>query len=122
MNNDIYSTLDDIKEIIAWKDKRIESLTKENQELKSEHYKDETLAKMQSDLERIRKDYFRGFPITEDEGIAINKWIKAHCKEKHNGIISGGAIGGSFTYSFIPTSIGVIGEIQCSCGDSYCFK
>ncbi len=102
MNSDVYNTLDDIKEIIAWKD--------------------ETIAKMRSDLIQLRQNYFRGFPITEDEGIAINKWIKAHCKEKHNGIIGGGAIGGSFIYNFRPTSIGVIGTIQCSCGDSYCFR
>lgn len=32
-----------------------------------------------------------------------------------------GCIGGNYSYIFIPTSIGIIGEIQCSCGEKFTF-
>ena len=48
------------------------------------------------------------------------KWADERLTEmnRHNG----GAIGGTFTYEFIPTSIGTIGTIKCTCGDSFTFE
>lgn len=83
-------------------------LRKENERLKSEVYKDEELAKMKSEYDRMKEDYFRGFPISEEEHKKINEWIDEQMK-KHPGI--GGAIGGRFTYEFLPTGIGTAGTI-----------
>lgn len=62
------------------------------------------------------------FEITEKELKEINKWINKHVEEKHNGNHYAGAIGGRFSYKFTPTSIGDIGEIICSCGESFLFR
>ena len=93
----------------------VENLKKENAELKSEHYKDEQLSNMKDKLNRMEKDYYRGFPISEEEEEQINKFQDKYRKYY-------GAIGGAFTYKFTPTSIGVVGEVFAPNGESLVFK
>ena len=62
------------------------------------------------------------FEVSDKEMKDIEKWKKKHIKKKHGGSYYSGAIGGRFTYSFIPTSIGDIGTIKCSCGEEHTFK
>ena len=93
----------------------VENLKKENAELKSEHYKDEQLSNMKDKLNRMEKDYYRGFPISEEEEAQINKFQDKYRKYY-------GAIGGAFTYKFTPTSIGVIGEVIAPNNESLVFK
>lgn len=93
----------------------VEILKKENAELKSEHYKDEQLSNMKDKLNRMEKDYYRGFPISEEEEAQINKFQDKYRKYY-------GAIGGAFTYKFTPTSIGVIGEVIAPNSESFVFK
>ena len=63
-----------------------------------------------------------GFVIYNEEYEAIEQWKQKHEKEKHNGKMKHGAIGGSYTYEFTPTSIGVIGSVKCRCGEKFVFK
>ena len=105
---------------------RIDLLEKENKKLKEENYKDEELRDMKKNLEKMRADYNRGFPISESEQQRLDEWITEHELQKHprpeNGISPrGGVIGGSYTYLFTPTSIGIVGRIECSCGETFCF-
>ena len=93
----------------------VENLKKENAELKSEHYKDEQLSNMKDKLNKMEKDYYRGFPISEEEEAQINKFQDKYRKYY-------GAIGGAFTYKFTPTSIGVIGEVIAPNNESLVFK
>jgi hypothetical protein len=125
-NNNLDACLDQIKEINEYKDTRIKALEDENKKLKDEHYKNEELQKLVEANKRLSDEMKYGFPITEEENEAITKWRTAHIKKKHwdsknKCPKSQGAIGGGFTYEFIPTSIGVIGTIKCSCGESFCF-
>lgn len=97
-------------------------LKAENEKLKSEHYKDAEIQRLLVEVENWKKRINGSFEISEDECLAINEWKEKHILEKHNGNKYAGAIGGRFKYIFTPTSIGEIGEIECSCGEKFCFK
>lgn len=97
-----------------------EYLREEIKKVKSETYKDEELAMMKKEYNQMSKDYYRGFPISEEEDNKINEWIKKQM-EKHPGRL--GAVGGRFTYEFLPTSIGTAGTvIDSSTGDKFNFQ
>ena len=85
--------LDDIKadfqklyDNYRWVSARIEHLEKENKRLKSDAYKDEELTKMKSEYDRMKEDYFLGFPISKEEWEKIKVWqnkiIDKSTKEK----------------------------------------
>ena len=75
----------------------------------------------------MKEDYWRGFPISEDEKKLIDDWKERHEAEVHEVITldqklkRGGCIGGNYSYHFTPTSIGVSGKIKCSCGAEFEF-
>lgn len=104
------------------------NLIKENKQLKEQNYKDKELTKMKDRLSHMEADYYRGFPISEDEQKSIQEWMDQHDQEAHNcytlddKLRRGGCIGGTYKYEFIPTSIGVIGTVKCSCGASFTFQ
>ena len=102
-----------IKHKFQGQEDRINYLENENKALKDEHFKDETIAALTAEIEDLeRRD---GFMIYPDESEKINEWLKDH---NHYS----GAVGGNITYSFTPTSIGIIGTVKCSCGKSLCFR
>lgn len=106
--------------------KRVDYYQEEYQKLKDEKWKDSELQKMKEELIKVKQDAARGFLISEDESEAINDWIKDHEKKKHprpkDAFPRGGAIGGCYTYEFVPTSVGIFGSIKCTCGDSFTFQ
>ena len=79
-------------------------LRKEIEKVKSEKYADEELSKMKEEYERMKNDYYRGFPISEKEDKKIHEWIEGQMKKNSS-------IGGRFRYEFIPTGIGTVGTI-----------
>ena len=107
---------------------RIRRLESENKKLKEENYKDEELATMKSQLEAMQKDYYRGFPISEEEQKSIREWMDKHDEEVHNcrtlkdKLRRGGCVGGTYKYEFVPTSIGTVGTVKCSCGAEFTFQ
>lgn len=109
-------------------EKRIKYLEEENKKLKDEHYKDSEMQKMEAELKKAKEDLYRGFPISEKEQEKIREWELKHDAEKHGlktleqRLGAGGCIGGRLTYHFIPTSIGDIGEVECSCGEKFTFQ
>ncbi len=62
---------------------RIKYLEEENRKLKDAAYKDAEMAKMKSQFDEMKKDYYRGFPITESENQKIKEWMKEHDVEAH---------------------------------------
>ena len=117
-----------IKNTVETKDKRIEYLEKENKKLKDEAYKDNELKAMQKQLERMKADYRRGFPMTEAEEKAIEKWHKEHnakvhkLKTEEDRIRASGCCGGGLTYCYIPCALGVLGYVKCHCGAEFTFS
>lgn len=97
----------------------ISSLQEENKKLREEHYKNEELQQMKERVEKAEKDLYRGFPITEEEDKRLKEWINNHEKEHSGGH---GCCGGKYSYIFLPTSIGTVGTVKCSCGKSFDFQ
>ena len=99
---------------------RNDYLREEIEKIKSEKYADEELSRLKSEYDKMKLDYYRGFPISEEEDKNIKEWIKNQQK-KNPGI--GGAAGGRFTYKFTPTGLGTSGTIIDSfTGDEFTFQ
>lgn len=123
---DAFETLDEVKETIQELVKINNRLQNENKKLKDEHYKDKKIQELQEKIETMQEDMHRGFSISKEQNERIKSWTAQHLRADHK--INpetqnyGGAIGGTFSYKFIPTSIGVIGEVKCTCGKKFCFQ
>ena len=107
--DDIKKTLQQVYDHYRIICNRNDYLKKEIEKVKSEKYADEELSRLKSEYDKIKSDYYRGFPISEEEDKNIKEWIKNQ-QEKNPGI--GGAAGGRFTYRFTPTGLGTSGEIK----------
>ena len=117
---DIKKTLQQVYDHYRSVCNRNDYLKKEIEKVKSEKYADEELSRLKSEYDRMKSDYYRGFPISEEEDKNIKEWIKSQ-QEKNPGI--GGAAGGRFTYKFIPTGLGISGTIIDSfTGDEFTFQ
>jgi len=108
-----------LKEKFLRQEERIEHLENQVKQLNDEAYKDEEMAKMKAKVKEMQADYWRGFPISEEEDKAIKNWMKNHEKDHPGGH---GCSGGKYTYCFIPTAIGTIGTIKCGCGAEFDFQ
>ena len=102
--------LDEVRDMIIELEEYSESLRKANEELQSDHYKDNALSDMKHKLEENKNDIGRGFPITKNEAEALEKWKDNHIKIKHNASSSGKW---NFIYEFYPASVGTFGTCRC---------
>lgn len=84
--------------------------------------RDEKIQELLTEIETLKKRGYGVFSITPEEQELIKVWKNQHIQEDHHGDSYAGAIGGNWTYQFTPTSIGVIGEIKCSCGKKFTFR
>lgn len=111
---DIAEVFESIKKSILWHKKAADTLREKVNYLESESYKDEELQDMKAQLQEMQKDYYRGFPITKEELDSVHKWQEEHDAAEHSNPNSyHGAIGGGYTYEFVPTSIGTFGTCYC---------
>lgn len=118
---DIETALEDLKYLYIRQQEENDRLRNQNKELQDEHWKDETLQKMKARLDLVEDNARRGFPISEEENRKIVEWQQKHIQEKHKGNGYAGAIGGRFSYIFIPTGIGTFGSCRCTCGEEFTF-
>ena len=118
--DDIKKTLQQVYDHYRIVCNRNDYLTKEIEKVKSEKYADEELSRLKSEYDKMKSDYYRGFPISEEEDKNIKDWIKKQ-QEKNPG--SEGAAGGRFTYRFTPTGLGTVGTIiDGFTGDEFTFQ
>lgn len=107
---------------------RIKYLEEENRKLKDAAYKDAEMTRMKLQYEEMKADYYRGFPITENEKQKVEEWMKKHDAESHGAanntdrLRRAGCCGGNYSYEFIPTSIGTVGHVKCGCGAKFEFQ
>lgn len=89
--------------------------TRENEIIKK---KDEQIAKFETKLHEyeLKKWDIINFGFSEEELNEAGKWIEEHYKNSGH---RGGAAGGNFSYIIIPTGLGIIKEVKCSCGASH---
>lgn len=57
------------------------------------------------------------FDLSESQTEQAVAWVDKHTKEKHPKPRHDGAIGGRYTWSFTPTSIGMVAKVTCACGE-----
>ena len=118
--DDIKKTLQQVYDHYRIVCNRNNYLTKEIEKVKSEKYADEELSRLKSEYDKMKSDYYRGFPISEEEDKNIKEW-KKNQQKKNPGI--GGAAGGRFTYKFTPTGLGTVGTIiDGFTGDEFTFQ
>lgn len=108
INQDIRKVLQELYDHYRSIQNRNEYLKNELERVKSDKFKDEELAKMKSEYEKMKAEYYRGFAISEDEDDLIKEWEK-HMIEKYPA--NSGAIGGRFRYEFVPTGVGTVGTV-----------
>ena len=119
-NQELYNMLDAIKETLEAREDVEQNLRKALAKARDEAYASDEMQQMKAELEKAKRDLYRGFGISEEEMEKISKWQEEHEAKVHNlktlkqRAFSGGAIGGGYTYEFIPTSIGVIGTCKCN--------
>lgn len=90
------------------KDKQIESLKQKNHCLKSEHYKDEEIVRLEEQIKKQKEAMNYGFPITKEQHEKIMELCRKHEWEKH-----GRKGTGYFNYCFCNTEIGTFGWMEC---------
>ena len=114
----IMAIIDRINDAEIKKDEAYKQLEEWNKDEEIQELKNK-IESLQNKLNNIRR---YSFEITREEHEAIEEWKKKHVEEKHNGDTYAGAIGGRYKYIFVPTSIGTVGSIKCSCGETFCFS
>lgn len=131
----VFTDIRDIEDICQELKALVEDLQDEKQYLQdalstlsSEKWRDEELQKLKEERDKIRQDSYRGFPISEKEMKAIREWQYNHDVEQHglltetDRLRSKGAIGGSYAFDFVGTSIGTFGSCYCSACRSKAIK
>jgi hypothetical protein len=123
-----HKIIEELKTRFDQQENRIKYLEEQNKKLQEENWAEEKCQEMQSQYKAMQEDYYRGFPISKEENQKIQNWKKIHDATEHNAdtlekrVKLEGASGGRFKYIFIPTSIGTVGYIKCSCGKDFCFR
>ena len=113
--------VNEVTDLITTLEEQKEQLREENVKMKNEFYATGEFLRLQAQLDEAQRQLKIGFPISEEEYDAIKAWQTKHNAEYHKGS-KFASIGGRFTYIFIPTSIGITGDVKCSCGAEFCFR
>lgn len=106
--------IENLKNLYEYQKTQIEKLVEKNAELSADGWKDKELQDMREQLNSAKNELHNGFGIKPDIKKAIEDWQREHIKVRHSHTQSRSAIGGEFTYTFSPTSIGTFGTCTCN--------
>lgn len=116
---------EDAKQYIDWLLTEYEAMRKEVMAFREGTRHDEIIKQKNGQIEALRDELNKyrhkefivsEFGFSEEELADAGKWTEKHYKESKH---SGGAAGGNFSYIIIPTGLGIIKEVKCSCGASH---
>ena len=99
-------------------EREVKLLIEENAHLKSEHYKDDEIKRLNDQIEEYKEERRYGFPISKKSQEKIDKWMITHecpCKDKRSFGIS------EYRFALIP-GIGYDSYVKCNCGAEFCFE
>lgn len=118
-----------IIELFKMEKSRNDRLLEENTKLKDEHYENKKIQELEDKIAELRSELGCSFRLTTADWDAIHEWQNTHMAEKHglktsmDRLQAGGAIGGMWTYEFVPTSIGTVGTCRCGkCKEEFTFQ
>lgn len=118
-----------IKELFYAEKARNDRLQTENEILKDEHYENKEIQKLTDQIAELRSALGYSFRLDKNDWDRIHEWQNTHMAEAHGldtmekRLQAGGAIGGMWTYEFIPTSIGTVGTCKCGkCKEEFTFQ
>lgn len=113
---------------------RLETINKilkdSNEKLQSGIFEFEYIKKCHEEIKELNNMLRQGhlFELSGYEKQKIAEWRRKHDEEVHGADYDNhkfrynGAIGGEYTYCFTPTSIGTVGIVKCCCGEEYVFR
>jgi hypothetical protein len=120
---------ENIIELFNTQKSRNDRLQEENAILKDEHYKDKKIQELEDKISELRSELGYSFRMTKEDWDRVREWQIQHQAEKHglktskDRLAAGGAIGGNWTFEFVPTSIGTVGTCICgSCKEEFVFQ
>ena len=123
----IYDLTEEMTQVFNGCVARNKELSEQNEELKSKledkYAIDKEIIRLRKELDECKAQLNYSFCITEKEYQAILDWRRNHKLKKHGKkTVYFGAIGDNLAFEFIPTSIGTIGTVKCSCGEEFIFR
>ena len=117
--------MSEVKSGIDWLIKSYEENKRELEEYRAQtrndtiiKEKNEQIVKLEEKLHEYETKEWDmvDFGFSEEELKEARAWTEEHYKTSRH---HGGAAGGNFSYIIIPTGLGIIKEVKCSCGASH---
>ena len=100
--------------------KEVEYYKKKYNESLEETFTNTKIQECKEQLEEAKQMLSYGFGIDKETHEKIMNWHKSH--SKNTGAMRKNSALHSLTYEFIPTELGVVGTVKCSCGKTYKFS
>ena len=117
--------ISEVKADIGWLPESYEENKRELEEYRAQtrndtiiKEKNEQIVKLEAKLHEyeVKEWDIVNFGFSEEELKEAETWAEEHYKTSGH---RGGAAGGNFSYIIIPTGLGIIKEVKCSCGASH---
>lgn len=102
-----------LEELHDWDQQTIKGLRNENEKLKNNTFKEESVNHLVKEMQQMRHDYENGFPVSDEELARLATWQTQHIQSYHKGNLPED----SWSYIFIPKATEVV-KI-CRCNDCY---
>ena len=138
-SSQIQRVLNEIGKKIEQSENTIQKLREENNALKSEHYKDEELARLKQAKDDLWEEYLNSFSLSDRDRQKLNHLFEEHClqhPDESNSLASAvhcPELGENVyrmikckyprhrivSYTFYPTEVDTFIKAECNCGEVF---